>query len=71
MERLGEVLKSLRTANGLTQFDVAVQSGVGLATYQKTEQGNITPGSIKLETLRKLGKLYNMKPSDILKACGE
>ena len=71
MEKLGAVLKNLRTAKGLTQFEVAAQSGVGLTIYQKTEQGNVRSGSVKIETLRKLGKLYDMKPSDILKACDE
>lgn len=73
MPNVGETIKAIRMQRGLSQFEVAAKSGLGLSAYQKAEQGQDRSdgGSIKIATLRKLAALYGMKPSDILKACGE
>lgn len=69
--KLGPVLRELRKSAGLSQFEVAVQSGVGLATYQHLEQGKVDDGALKLATLRKLARLFSLKVSDLLRSIGE
>ena len=65
--KLGHIIKELRAARGLSQFDLAVKSGLGLSTLQKMEQGKIADSQVRLETLQKLAAALNMRPSEIVK----
>ena len=65
--KLGSIIKELRAAKDLSQFDLAVKSGLGLSTLQKMEQGKIVDSQVRLETLQKLAAALNMKPSEIVR----
>ena len=53
MPNVGETIKAIRMQRGLSQFEVAAKSGIGLSAYQKAEQGQDRSdgGSIKIATL--------------------
>jgi transcriptional regulator with XRE-family HTH domain len=60
---LGERLQSVRKRRGLTQRQLAEQSGVSLSLIRKIEQGEID--STRLETLRKLAVGLKVRTSEL------
>ncbi len=55
-------LKDLRIKKVLSQRDLAAQSGVGVATINRLENGLQKP---TFKTIRKLAKALKVQPSDI------
>ena len=68
--KLGPIIKDIRTAQGLSQFDLAVKSGLGISTLQKMEQQNIDDGQVRLDTIRKLASAFNMTAAELVKMLG-
>jgi len=54
--KLSIVVKSLRKEYGLTQEDLAMKSGVGLAFVRKLEQGKTT---LRMDKVNQLLDLFN------------
>lgn len=62
--RMGEKIKLLRKQKGLTQQELGDKLGVKLQTISKYENGVVV--NIKMETLEKMAKLFDVSPSDLL-----
>ena len=63
MKDLGNILKSLRIAKGISQDALAFEMEVSLSTYSKLERGL---SDITLSKLEKLAAFYGMNVVDIL-----
>ena len=62
MDMLGENLKSIRIAAGITQVDLAKKLGVTKQSVSNWENGNIQPS---VEMIAKISKVLNVK-TDVL-----
>jgi transcriptional regulator with XRE-family HTH domain len=60
---IGDRLKSVRKRRGLTQQELADQSGVSISLIRKIEQGE--KSDVRLETLRKLAVGLRVRTSDL------
>jgi len=61
-ELLGSRIKSLRTANGMTQEQMADQIGISRQKYARIEGGS---NNITLEILSKIAKVLGVQVGDI------
>lgn len=59
-------LKKIRINKGISQSDLANQSGVSLRTIQEYEQGRKSLNKASGETLYKLAKALNCNIEDLL-----
>lgn len=59
-------LKKIRINKGISQSDLANQSGVSLRTIQEYEQGRKSLNKASGETLYKLSKALNCNIEDLL-----
>lgn len=55
-------LRGLRQKHLITQRELAIASGVGIATIGRIEAGKVKPS---LRTIRALAKALNMPPEDM------
>lgn len=62
--RTGDIIKSLRKENGLTQEELGKKLGVQKSAVAKYERGEIV--NLKRETLAKLAEIFNVMPSYIM-----
>ena len=58
-------LQELRKSKGLTQFQLAQQSGVGVSTLQKIESGFSNIRGIRLHHAIKLAQALNTTVADL------
>jgi transcriptional regulator with XRE-family HTH domain len=65
---LGDIVKYLRTKQGMTQEDLAQASSLNLSTISKIEQG---VNDIALYTLLKLSKELSVDPGIIVSALND
>ena len=72
LQRLGTKLKAYRIARGMKQQELAAESGVGVSTIAKIENGQSVAFSLLVSVMRTLGLLENLdllvpeqKPSPI------
>lgn len=65
---LGDIIKYLRKKQGMTQEDLAQDSGLSLSTISKIEQG---VNDISLYTLLKLSKELSVNPGIIVSALND
>ena len=65
---LGDIIKYLRKKQGMTQEDLAQNSGLNLSTISKIEQG---VNDIALYTLLKLSKELSVDPGIIVSALND
>jgi len=59
---IGQNIKSIRTKQGISQKTLAIKSGVGLASIQRIEYGQLNP---KRETLHKIAKALHVNDIDL------
>lgn len=59
---VGQNIKSIRTKQGISQKTLAIKSGVGLASIQRIEYGQLNP---KRETLHKIAKALHVNDIDL------
>lgn len=59
---IGQNIKSIRINQGISQKSLAEKSGVGLASIQRIEYGQLNP---KRETLHKIAKALHVKDVDL------
>ena len=80
LKRLGARLKAYRIARGMKQQELAAESGVGVSTIAKIENGQSVALSLFVSVMRTLGLLENLdllvpeqKPSplELLKTQGK
>jgi transcriptional regulator with XRE-family HTH domain len=80
LKRLGTRLKAYRIARGMKQQELAAESGVGVSTIAKIENGQSVALSLFVSVMRTLGLLENLdllvpeqKPSplELLKTQGK
>ena len=80
LKRLGTRLKAYRIARGMKQQELAAESGVGVSTIAKIENGQSVALSLFVSVMRTLGLLENLdllvpeqKPSplELLKTRGK
>ena len=80
LKRLGTRLKAYRIARGMKQQELAAESGVGVSTIAKIENGQSVALSLLISVMRTLGLLENLdllvpeqKPSplELLKTQGK
>ena len=80
LKRLGTRLKAYRIARGMKQQELAAESGVGVSTIAKIENGQSVSLSLLVSVIRTLGLLENLdllvpeqKPSplELLKTQGK
>ena len=80
LKRLGTRLKAYRIARGMKQQELAAESGVGVSTIAKIENGQSVSLSLFVSVMRTLGLLENLdllvpeqKPSplELLKTQGK
>ena len=62
--RAGAQLRSLRLAAGLTQLDLAAQSGITHEAISRLELGNRAP---RAETIRRLASALGIDPADFVR----
>ena len=55
-------LRALRQKHLMTQKELALASGIGIATISRIEAGKVKPS---LKTTRALAKAFKMKPEDM------
>lgn len=55
--KIGEILRSLRKSNNLSQLEVSLQCNVSARNYQEIEYGN---KNCQIDTLTKILKIYNI-----------
>ncbi|MBP5538564.1 MAG: helix-turn-helix domain-containing protein [Bacteroidales bacterium] len=60
MKTLGTRLKACRIARGMKQQELAAESGVGVSTIAKIENGQSVAFSLLVSILRTLGLLENL-----------
>ena len=60
----GARLRSLRLAAGLTQLDLAAQSGITHEAISSLELGNRAP---RAETVRRLANALGIEPADLVR----
>ena len=60
LKRLGARLKAYRIAMGIKQQELAVESGVGVSTIAKIENGQSVALSLLVSVMRTLGLLENL-----------
>lgn len=80
LKRLGARLKAYRIARGMKQQELAAESGVGVSTIAKIENGQSVMLSLLISVMRTLGLLENLdllvpeqksSPMDLLKMQGK
>lgn len=80
MQELGARISRLRIDRGLTQEKLARESGIGLASLVRLENGDNSRMSTVIRVLRQLGRLDAMdmllppddvRPMDLLRAAGK
>lgn len=59
---VGQNIKSIRTKQGISQKTLAIKSGVGLASIQRIEYGQLNP---KRETLHKIAKALHVNDIEL------
>lgn len=59
-------IKEARKAAGLTQFDLAVKSGVKLSTLQKLESGANDPRGAAAETICRLARAMGVTAEQLI-----
>lgn len=60
LKRLGTRLKAYRIARGMKQQELAAESGVGISTIAKIENGQSVALSLLVSVMRTLGLLENL-----------
>ena len=60
LKRLGARLKAYRIARGMKQQELAAESGVGVSTIAKIENGQSVALSLLVSVVRTLGLLENL-----------
>ena len=60
LKRLGARLKAYRIARGIKQQELAAESGVGVSTIAKIENGQSVALSLLVSVMRTLGLLENL-----------
>lgn len=60
LKRLGARLKAYRIARGMKQQELATESGVGVSTIAKIENGQSVALSLLVSVMRTLGLLENL-----------
>jgi transcriptional regulator with XRE-family HTH domain len=60
LKRLGARLKAYRIARGMKQQELAAESGVGVSTIAKIENGQSVALSLLVSVMRTLGLLENL-----------
>ena len=60
LKRLGTRLKAYRIARGMKQQELAAESGVGVSTIAKIENGQSVALSLLVSVMRTLGLLENL-----------
>jgi transcriptional regulator with XRE-family HTH domain len=60
LKRLGAGLKAYRIARGMKQQELAAESGVGVSTIAKIENGQSVALSLLVSVMRTLGLLENL-----------
>ena len=80
LKRLGARLKAYRIAREMKQQELAAESGVGVSTIAKIENGQSVTLSLLISVMRTLGLLENLdllvpeqksSPMDLLKMQGK
>ena len=80
LKRLGTRLKAYRIARGMKQQELAAESGVGVSTIAKIENGQSVALSLFVSVMRTLGLLENLdllvpeqepSPLELLKTQGK
>ena len=80
LKRLGARLKAYRIAMGIKQQELAVESGVGVSTIAKIENGQSVALSLLISVMRTVGLLENLEllvpdqkpsPMELLKMQGK
>ena len=80
LKRLGARLKAYRIARGMKQQELAAESGVGVSTIAKIENGQSVMLSLLISVMRTLGLLENLdlivpeqkpSPMELLKMQGK
>ena len=80
LKKMGARVKAYRISRGLKQQELAVESGVGISTVAKIENGQSVAFSLLISVMRTLGLLENLdmlvpeqKPSplELLKTQGK
>ena len=51
LQYMGQALRTLRRAKGLSQIQVAVQSGINPSYYSRIERGDVNPSVKKIFTI--------------------
>lgn len=64
-KRLGANLAALRKAKGLTQFQLAVESGVSFSGIQKLEAGTNQVGKADLDTILNLARVLGTTADEL------
>jgi len=62
---VGDRLRDLRKRKLLTQEQLAVRSGVGIATIVRVERNQVEPRG---STIRKLAEALSIEPEELVKA---
>ena len=62
-EKLAQGVKELRKRKGLSQEDLAKQSGLSLRTVQRLENGESEPTG---ETLKRISCVFNITPDELI-----
>jgi y4mF family transcriptional regulator len=65
MTKLAKIIKEKRKANGLTQQDLALKSGLGLRLVREIEQGKT---SMRMDKVNQLLVLFGMELTPTPKA---
>ena len=60
LKRLGTRLKAFRISRGMKQQELAAESGVGVSTIAKIENGQSVALSLLVSVMRTLGLLENL-----------
>ncbi|MBQ7622898.1 MAG: helix-turn-helix transcriptional regulator [Bacteroidales bacterium] len=80
LKSLGTRLKACRVSRGMKQLELAAESGVGVSTIAKIENGQSVSLSLLVSVLRTLGLLDNLEllvpeqrvsPLELLKTQGK
>ena len=61
LKKLGTRLKVHRVSRGMKQLELAVESGVGVSTIAKIENGQSVSLSLLISVMRALGLLENLE----------
>ena len=59
-------IKTLRTAKGLSQEQLAIQAGIKLATLQKLERGASTIACARVETIYAIAQVLGVTVENLL-----